>query len=268
MANLYFPQLSSGAVAQYPIQKARIVPTVKNVMLDGNMWLLTELNFNPHAAQVIWELSYTGLSQVDVQALQSHFSACLGSLRAFTFIDPTDNMLSASGDFTNVAWQKGAIQIASGVADPAGGNQGTVLTNTSQANQNIVQTLNVPANYQYCFSTYVTSAQTGSIVLTRSGSTASDARSLSIGPSWTRVVSSGRLNDAGTTLTTGLTLTPGQQVTVYGAQLEAQLQPSRYRGTGQVGGVYPAAHWANDALAITATAPNLFSTSFSIETSL
>ncbi len=58
MANLYFPQLSSGALAQYPIQKVRVVPTVKNVMLDGNMLLYTGLNSNPAASRMIWELSY------------------------------------------------------------------------------------------------------------------------------------------------------------------------------------------------------------------
>lgn len=267
MGSLYFPQLSSGALAQYPIQKVRIVPTVKNVMLDGNMLLYTGLNSNPGASRMMWELSYAGLGQGDAEALQLHFAACLGPLRAFTFIDPTNNMLVSSGDFTNTCWQKGAIQVMSGVADPAGGAQGAVLTNTSQASQQVVQTLAIPANYQYCLSAYVLSAQATSIVLTRTGSTASDAKSLSVGPNWTRVVSSGRLNDAGTTLTAGLTLAPGQQVTIYGMQLEAQQQPSGYRRTGQEGGVYPRAHWATDELAITATAPNVFSTSFSIETS-
>ena len=268
MANLYFPQLSSGALAQYPIQKVRIVPTVKNVMLDGNMLLYADLNANPGASRMIWELSYAGLGQVDLQALQSHFEACLGPLRAFTFIDPTNNMLVSSEDFTNSCWQTGAMQVTAEVADPAGGMQGTVLTNTSQASQQIVQTLAVPANYQYCLSAYVLSAQATSIVLTRSGSTASDATSFTVGPSWTRVVSSGRLNDAGTTFTAGILLAPGQQVTIYGMQLEAQQQPSGYRRTGQEGGVYPGAHWATDELAITATAPDVFSTSFSIETSL
>jgi len=61
---------------------------------------------------------------------------------------------------------------------------------------------------------------------------------------------------------------PGQQVTVYGLQLEAQLQPSRYRPTRGMGGVYSNAHWAVDELPVMAQAPNLFSTSFSIETNL
>jgi len=232
------------------------------------MVLLTELDSNPHASRLIWQLSYTELSLTDLQALQAHFATCLGPLRAFTFIDPTDNMLVSSLDLTATGWQRGAIQITPGALDPEGGRQGTVLTNTSQASQQIVQTLNVPANYQYCLSVYVMSVQAETIMLTRSGTTASESTVWSVGPNWTRIVSSGRLNDASTSLTVGVVLAPGQQVAVYGMQLEAQLQPSRYRATGQVGGVYPAAHWAVDELAVVAGAPNLFSTSFSIETNV
>jgi hypothetical protein len=63
-------------------------------------------------------------------------------------------------------------------------------------------------------------------------------------------------------------LAPGQQIQLYGPQLEAQLAPSRYRATARNGAVYAQAHWAVDDLVISAEAPNLFSTAFSIETSL
>ncbi len=58
----------------------------------------------------------------------------------------------------------------------------------------------------------------------------------------------------------------GQQVQVFGPQLEAQIEPSRYRPTTAQGGVYANAHWAVDQLPIAAEAPNLFSTQFIIET--
>lgn len=268
MGNLYFPQLTSGALAQYPIQKTRIVPTIKNVLLDGSMVLSSDLNFNSQASRLIWQLSYTDLDSVDIQALQMHFAACSGRFRSFTFIDPTDNMLVSSVDLTAANWQREAIQLTLGASDPQGGTQGTVLTNVSQSTQQISQTLLVPSNYQYCWSAYIRSTQTGEVLLTRYGASASASTSMSIGPTWTRAISSGRLNDAGTNVTVGIVLAPGQQVTVYGLQLEAQVQPSRYRATGQTGGVYPSAHWATDELAVVAQAPNLFSTYFSIETNL
>lgn len=268
MGELFFPQLASGALAQYPIQKTRVVPTIKNVMLDGSMILASELNFNPQASRLIFQLSYSDLEATDMQAMQGHFGACLGPLRAFTFIDPTDNMLASSSDLTATNWQRGAIQVIPGAMDPNGGNEAFVLINVGQASQGIVQTLAVPAHYQYCLSAYVTSTQEGNIVLSRSGTNASNSTVVPVGSGWTRVISSGRLSDGSTKFTTGLILMPGQQVTVYGLQLEAQLQPSRYRATRGMGGVYSNAHWAVDELPIMAQAPNLFSTSFSIETNL
>src|ERR1700761_8140534 len=100
MASLFYPQLTSGAVAQYPIRKIRSVRTIKNVLLDGSMILFSD----PDGAQLLWELSYTGLSDVDVQALQAHFNSCVGPFHAFTFIDPTDNMLVSSSDLTAAPW--------------------------------------------------------------------------------------------------------------------------------------------------------------------
>jgi hypothetical protein len=268
MGELFFPQLASGALAQYPIQKTRVVPTIKNVLPDGSMIVASELNFNPYASRLLVQLSYSDLETADIQALQAHFGACLGPLRRFTFIDPTDNMLASSSDLTAVNWQRGAIQIIPGAVDPNGGHEGFVLTNVGQASQGIVQTLAVPAHYQYCLSAYVTSMQDGSVVLSRSGTSASTSTAAPVRSAWTRVSSSGRLSDGGTKLTVGLILMPGQQVTVYGFQLEAQLQPSRYRATQDTGGVYSNAHWAVDELPVMAQAPNLFSTSFSIETNL
>jgi hypothetical protein len=89
-----------------------------------------------------------------------------------------------------------------------------------------------------------------------------------VGSNWTRVASSGQLNDPGTGMTIGISLAPGRQVQVYGPQLEAQIAPSRYRPTAQTGGVYASAHWAIEQLSITALAPDVYSTVLSIETAI
>jgi hypothetical protein len=265
MANLFFPQLTSGALAQFPIRKVRLARTVKNVLPDGSMILYSD----PNGAQLLWQLSYTELSDIDVQALQAHFSACVGPFHAFTFIDPTDNMLVSSSDMTASPWQIASlIQVTTGAADPTGGTAAFTVSNTGQANQQITQSLQVPSGYQYCFSIYATSSNPSAITMARQGPVAQEQTSVSIGPAWTRVVSSGVLSDSGVGFTIGISLEPGQQVQLYGPQLEAQLVPSRYRPTAQAGGVYANAHWASDQLAFTAEAPSLSSTAFTIETAL
>ena len=265
MASLYYPQLLSGALAQYPIRKTRLVRTIKNVLQDASMILFSDAG----GERLIWQLSYRDLSEVDSDRLQAHFNACSGPFHSFTFIDPTDNMLISSSDLTAAVWQTSSlITIASNATDPQGGSDGFLLTNTGESNQEISQTLDVPADYQYCFSAYVLSAERSGLTLVRRGASVEESTIVPIGPSWTRAVSSGQLNDGGTSFSVAISLAAGQQVTVYGVQLEAQIAPSGYRPTAQVGAIYSNAHWAVDQLIVTAEAPNLFSTAFSIETAI
>jgi hypothetical protein len=265
MGNLYYPQLSSGALAQYPLRKMRIARTIKNVLPDGRMILMAD----PNGARLVWQLSYTELSSGDSGALQAHFNSCVGPFHSFTFIDPTDNMLVSSSDMSAAPWLTSSlIQLISGSADPFGGTDAWTLTNSGQTSQEIAHTLNVPAAYQYCFSVYAMSGSEAAITMIRRGPNTEDAISVPIGQSWTRVVSSGRLSDTGAGFTAAISLIPGQQVQLYGPQLEAQVVPSRYRPTAEAGGVYTDAHWAIDQLVVTAQAPNLFATAFSIETAI
>jgi hypothetical protein len=227
------------------------------------------LSTDPAGGRLIWQLAYTELSTADTEALQSHFNACAGPYHGFTFIDPTENMLVSSNDLTAPVWTTSSvIHISRGVSDPVGGASAFTVTNTGQTIQEISQTLAVPANYQYCFSLHAVSAQPSEIVLSRRGMAATESMSFSIGPNWTRLISSGRLNDSGTSVTAEISLAPGQQVGIYGIQLEAQVAPSRYRPTAQSGGVHANAHWGVDELMITADAPNLYSTTFTIETAI
>ncbi len=265
MANLYFPQLSAAAAAQYPISKSRLIRSLKNMLPDGTMLVAAD----PGSGRLYWQLSYVDLTRDEISALQSHFKACSGRVGAFSFIDPTDNMLTSSADFTASAWNvSNSLSVSPGVADPAGGSAAFTIVNNSSAGAEIFQTLNVPAQYQYCFSIYAQSAQLGQLNLARRGSTGEQANGYDIGSVWGRVVTLGKLSDSGTQFSAVISLAPGQTIALYGPQLEAQISPSRYRETFQTGGVYANAHWNIDELIVNTEAPNLFSTSFSIETSL
>ena len=262
MANLFFPQLTSGALAQYPVKKTKQIRTIQNVLPDGQI-----ISFLDSSASTIsWQLAYSELSAADLAAIQAHFAACAGSLRAFTFIDPTDNMLVASSDLTQPPWSNpGNARIVGGHVDPNRGSAAYEITNIGQANQIISQTLTVPANYQYCFSVYVSALEPSLVTLIVNGASDSASQTFATGQGWSRIVFRTKLNDPGTTLTVGLQLGAGQQVEVYGPQLEGQITPSRYRATTVTSGLYSNAHWASDELAIVADAPNSFSASFNIE---
>lgn len=263
MGNLFYPQLASGAISQYPIRKANLVRTIKNVLLDGSMLFYSD----PNGRHSIWQLVYTELDEGDMQDLRSHFLACSGPFRAFTFIDPTENMLVWSSDLRRPPWVSlGSLHLQPGLADPDRGNAGFTVTNAGQVDLDIKQTLTVPAGYQYCFSAFASSPQETHVVLTRGGLWEQKSTTLPIGPEWKRLVSSGRLADNSTQFTVAISVPAGQQVRLYGIQLEPQVVPSRYRPTASVGGVHANAHWGVDQLTINAEAPNLYSTSFTIET--
>ncbi len=265
MANLFFPQLASGALAQYPTRRTRSGRTVKNVLPDGTLISYPD----PDASRIVWDLGYASLSPKDVGALTAHFNACQGRFHAFTFIDPAGNMLVNSSNLAGAGWSfSNLLQIAPDHADPSGGAAAFTVTNTANVSLELAQTLIVPAGYQYCFSMYALSLQATTLTLVRSGTATQQANTLRVGTQWSRIVSSGRLADQGSSFTVGVSLVAGQQVFLYGLQLEAQIAPSRYKATTQTGGVYANAHWGSDEMALSADGPDLFSTVFSIEVSI
>ena len=264
MANLIFPQLSSGAMAQYPIRKRSTIRTVKNLLADGSMLVAAD----PGSGQLFWTLNYVDLSTVDMEALLAHFEACNGQLRAFTFLDPTDNLLTYSTDLTQPSWITPAvITIETGLPDPNGGTAAFRLTNTGATAQQISQTIAAPVSFQYCFSLYASLSTIGTCVLSTRSANAQQASVCPVPANWSRIATSSALQDTGVGLTVGLGLASGQSVSIFGPQLEPQFAPSRFRPTYSNSGLYPNAHWASPELIFTAEGPNLFSTSFNIETS-
>jgi len=259
MANVAYPQLSSGAMAQYPLRKRRVIQSSVNTFADGSM-IVSNINAN---TQFVWELSYTDLTAADQTALQNHFIACQGPKNAFIFIDPTDNMLGNSSNLTLGAWiAQPLLSVTPGAPDPEGGTTAFTLVNNSGVDQQISQTILAPASYQYCFSLYATAA----IPTTLRLGLGTRSQIFSLGTSWTRLINSVQLSGNQMSFTASIIVPAAQTVVVWGPQLEPQLSPSRYRATASSGGVYQNAHLLGNSLTFQSEAPGLFSTTISIET--
>ncbi len=249
---------------QYPLRKTRHLRTIVNTLADGTIIATPDAS----SGRLKWELIYQGLSPADLALLQTHFTLCSGPWQPFVFIDPTDNMLSDSSDLTTASWQVGSnLTVQSGATDPTGASGAFVVTNNGQIAEEVSQTLNVPAWYQYCFSVYIQSATPSHIELSRQADSQHTA-TLPITASWARLTSSGQLTTQLTSFTVAVSLSPGQQITLFGPQLEPQIAPSQYRPTWGSGGVYPNAHWSVNTLTISADSPSLFNASCIIETNL
>src|SRR5258707_10248700 len=152
---LYFPQLSTGAVGQYPIQKRRLSRTVVNEGWGGTRLKLAD----PDASAVEWILDYQTLTDNERDALEQLFGGVEGRLGDFTFLDPTDNLLCWSEKLDEAVWERNLlVTITPGIADPNGGTRASRISNTGSGPLAIQQVVNGPGWFHYAFTLRVTSA--------------------------------------------------------------------------------------------------------------
>ena len=226
---LIFPQLGTGAIGQFPVQRRRVPRTVVNRAADGHVVKLAD----PAGAVTEWTLEYTGLSDSELATLQAFFVAAEGTLNPFTFVDPAANLLAWSGQFDNAVWTKGPQLTVSGQH----------IANAGEGAQSITQTLSAPAEYLYCLSAYVKAASATTVTLLI-GNQRGDRV---VGTDWTAIAFAASGDPV-----FGLELPAGAAVDLSGMQVEPQAAPSMYQAS-TTGGVYENARLADDVLTVTTT---------------
>ncbi len=237
---LVYPQLDSGALSQFPIQKRRTLRTVVNRAADCSIVKLAD----PGATITEWSLTYKALTDQELAALEEFFCAAEGSLNEFTFLDPTANLLSWSDQLDHAVWQRDPmLSIAGGVPDAGGGNRGWHVDNTGAASQALIQTVSAPASYVYCLSLYVRGTAPLQIELVLGAGRFERA----VTNEWTRVVATGT-----GPANFGLEIPAGCGLDVFGMQAEVQASPSIYRPS-TTGGVYEGARLRDDEFRVTTT---------------
>jgi hypothetical protein len=253
---LVYPQLTTGALSQYPVTKKRTSRTVVNTAADGSRVTYAD----PAGGTLEWQLAYAGLSDAELAELQAFHATAEGSLNAFTFVDPTANLLSWSEDLSNAVWTLAPLlTVSGGVADPFGGTAGWQAANAGAGPQSITQTLSAPAGYLYCFSVYLQSAQAGTVTLLSGANSAS----YPVGPAWSRVSLARNGDPTASSIAFGIELAAGAASHVFGPQVEVQAEASRYK-TSTTGGVYQNARFQNDVFQFTTTDVNRHSATVTI----
>ena len=177
---IVFPQLTTGAVGQFPIVRKRKYNAVTNLLADGSAVAYTDSSPRTNS----WELTLRDLTDAEAASLEQLFQAVEGRRGTFTFLDPTANLLAHSEELDNACWIKGPmIQLSAGIDDPLGGDRAIRLINAGQTMQTLSQSLPAPAWFAYCFSAYARSAGGSSVLLTRSGSANSQTAMVSVSTS-------------------------------------------------------------------------------------
>ena len=250
---LYYPQLTTGAIAQFPIKKRLIRRTAKTFASGASSLKLADADLS----LAEWDLTYTGLSDAELQSMQDLFSVTRGRLLTFLFLDPTDNLLAWSESLTKSAWTKDPLlTLSEGVEDHAGSTRAVRLSNAGGAVQSLSQTVNVPGWYRYCFSLFVRSEVEFAFTLGLTNADGQPSASFEAIPEWRRHFFSAAIAGLAEDLTVRLELPAGAALECFGLQVEAQPGASPYKKTGENGGVYPAARFAEDHLTHTTNIQN------------
>ncbi len=250
---LYFPQLATGAVSQYPLRKTNLYRTIANTLEDGSRIVLADAN----SAAIQWQLSYSGISDAERQVLAAFFASTEGRLQSFTFFDPAGNLLGWSEALDQAAWQKNSLlSLQSAVADPLGTHRATTIANGGAGALTFGQEIEIPAALTCCFSFYARAANAQPIVLNRAAGGDIAGVSAVVGPQWERYSLSGDLPGNSTSSVFEILLGSGVSIDVFGLQVDAQSAPSPYVVTTAGGGVYASARFDMNTLTITSTGPN------------
>src|SRR5271169_3998441 len=148
---LVFPQLTTGAVALYPVTRQSALRTVVNTLGDGS----TVVYSDPDAAQTMWEIQAKGLTAREWNSIEALFDAAGAQWQNFTLLDPAGNLFANSELLSTGSWANGAlISLTAGIGDPLGFTRATRVVNTGVAAEAVAQTLAVPGNYRYTLSAW------------------------------------------------------------------------------------------------------------------
>ncbi len=250
---LYYPQLTSGAPCQFPVKTRTRLRTVSNEIPGGGNIRMSD----PGAAAVRWQLQYVGLTDGERSSIEQLFEAAEGRLTTFTFLDPTDNLLLWSEDYTKSVWTVDPLlQVAAGTVDPLGGNGAVQLTNTGQVPQSAKQSIEAASWFQYCLSVYLRCDSPTEIQLVLSAAGQELRSSIPVGGVWSRATKTASIPSNQNGISFRLELPAGARVSVFGAQMEPQLAPGNYKKTLDRAGVYSRTRFDSDSLSMTTGAPN------------
>ncbi len=252
---LVFPQLTTGAMALYPVTRQSALRTVVNTLADGS----TVVYSDPDAEQTMWELQAKGLTAAEWNSIEALFDAVAGQWQTFTLLDPAGNLFANSELLSAGSWTNGAlITLTAGIGDPLGATRATRVVNGGIAVESVAQALTVPGNYRYCVSAWAKTIGGSSVTLTASTTGASRAVTFALTTNWQRISIPVNLGEATTSVTFGAELAAGATVDLFGMQVEAQLAASDYKMTGTQGGVYANARFAADSLTVIAQSTDVY----------
>ena len=249
---LIYPQLSTGATAQYPVSKSVSQRTIQSVMEDG-----TSISSPDQSARFLtWRIPYEDLSTTEAETLSRFFLSVQGSLLPFLFLDPMSNLLSWSEDYTQSAWGTEGFSFQTGIGDPFGGSHAMRAHNATAHDQSISQATDIPGCALTCFSIYLRASASTTAQLNRTAGSLSQSTSLTVTPTWQRFTIAGSFPSSVEPSRYAVIASGGASLDVFGAQVDSQSVAAAYVSTAQACGVHTNARFDMPRLEMIASGPN------------
>ncbi len=258
---LVFPQLTTGAAAVYPVTRTRSARTVVNGLADGRRVVYAD----PDWSEWAWEVQSNGLTEDEWTAVATLFAAVSGRLGEFTFLEPAGNLAARSEEFDAPEWNNDPlINLTSAIDDPFGGTGATRAGNAGQAAEAVAQALAVPGDFVYALSVWGRTVAGSVATLFASTAGGSVETTFGLGAQWKRISIPVALGQATESVTFGVRIDPGQQVDLFGMQVDAQPAVGGYQKTTAGGGVHAHARFADDSLAVRAQGTDIYDSTIRI----
>ncbi len=237
-----FPQLSTGAMAQFPFEPEIAFRTVVNSPANDSEVTYSDPDFEERA----WLLRPRELSDAEWQQIETLFDDGGGLYDTFLFLEPGANLLAWSESSGQTAWVKSSgAATTDGIADPGGGSGG--ISASGPGGAILGQTLTIPAGFRYAASVWARTAAGGAKLRVTDGVGLQSEAAIGSDNVWRRYEALFPGGSVEEILRFELEV-GGATLEVFGPQLEAQASPSAYKRTTARGGVFPAARFDQESL--------------------
>lgn len=246
-----FPELISGAAAQFPWRRTISYRAVRNRFSAGEEIDYGDASFETRR----WELPLTDLEDSEWQAIRDLFEETGGRRLPFTFVEPGANLLAWSESLEQEVWAKSSgVSVNSGQPDPGGGSAATNLT--AGGNWTVSQSIAAPASRAFAASAWLKCNASGSTLVLSDGAGQSKQLQISGDNVWRLYELPWRQISAAEQIIFAISGSGGAAIGAYGLQVEPQLGRSSYKRTKEQSGVFANAFFDQDSLEQSLAAPN------------
>lgn len=246
-----FPELASGAAAQFPWRRLIRCRTIRNRFPGGDEIDFGDVPFERRS----WELPLADLEDAEWQLIRDFFAETGGQRLPFTFVEPGSNLLAWSDSAAETIWQKTAgAAVTSGGSDPKGGTAATTLS--AGSSWSLSQTMAAPAGRAYFASAWVKSASAGVAIELSDGAGQMKSVAVAGDDNWHLQELPWREMSAAEQMVFRVTGPSGAAASVYGMQVEPQVARSSYKRTSAQAGVFANARLEQSSLIETLNAPD------------